>query len=270
MKQAVHAEWTKLRTLSSTWWLLLASVVSTVAVGAATTAAIDTSQCPAREACLADTTRLSLADPTRLSLAGTWLGQVSIAVLAVLAITNEYSNRLIHTTFAMNPRRGEVLAAKAATITAAVLAAGTLGVLGSLIAGRIILPGNGFTAANGYPPLSLAHEPTLRAAVGTVLYLGLIALLSLGIGTLVRDTAVAVAAVLSLMFVVPIVAQLIGDPQWSRWLQRYSPTNAGLAIQATTRMDELPIGPWAGLGLLAGYAAAALVTATALLANRDA
>jgi ABC-2 type transport system permease protein len=262
MTKALHAEWTKLRTLSSTWWLLLGTVVSTVAVGAATASAVDVSQCRAQQACVADTTKLSLA--------GTWLGQVSVAVLAVLVISNEYSTRLIHTTFATNPRRSQVLAAKAATLTAAVLLAGVFGVLGSLAAGRIILARNGFTKASGYPPLSLADEPTLRAAVGTVLYLGLIALLSLGIGTMLRDTAVSVTAVLSLMFVVPVLAQLIGDRQWSERLRRYSPTDAGLAVQATTHLDDLPIGPWAGLGLLAGYAVVAVVDAAATLATRDA
>jgi hypothetical protein len=72
---------------------------------------------------------------------------------------------LIHTTLAAMPRRSVVLAAKA--------------VLGSLLAGRLILPGNGFTVAHGYPPLSLADGPTLRAATGSVLYLALVALLSL-------------------------------------------------------------------------------------------
>ncbi len=62
--------------------------------------------------------------------------------------------------------------------------------LGSLLAGRLILPGHGFTAAHGYPPLSLGDGPVLRAAAGSVLYLALIALLSLGIATIVRDSAV--------------------------------------------------------------------------------
>jgi ABC-2 type transport system permease protein len=91
---------------------------------------------------------------------------------------------------------------KAAVVTATVLAAGAVGVVGSLTAGRALLPGNGFTDANGYPPLSLTDGPTLRAALGTVLYLGLVALLSLGVGMILRDTAGA-----ALLFIEPVTQE---------------------------------------------------------------
>ncbi len=261
MRWAVQAEWTKLRTVPSTAWLLLAIVAFTAALGAAATASVDTSQCPSPAECFEDTTKLSLT--------GVWLGQAAVAVLAVLAMTNEYGTRLIQTTVAANPRRVQVLAAKAAVVTATVLGAGVLGVLGSLVAGRAILPGNGFTTAHGYPPLSVADTPTLRAAAGTVLYLGLVAVLSLGAGAVVRDTATAIMAVLALLFTVPMIAQFVTDPEWSTRLQRYSPTTAGLAIQATTGLDRLPIGPWAGLGVLAAYAGASMLLAAILLEVRD-
>ena len=69
-----------------------------------------------------------------------------------------------------------------------------------MLAGRLILPGHGFTATRGYPPLSLADGPVLRAACGSVLYLALIALLSLGVATAVRDSAVAIGLVLGLLY----------------------------------------------------------------------
>jgi hypothetical protein len=164
MRQVLASEWTKLRTVSGTAWLVAAAVVSTVLLGGAMTASVDTSLCPSPAGCQEDTTRLALA--------GVWAGQVAVVVLAVLAVTNEYDTGMIQTTLAATPRRGRVLLAKAAVVTTTVLAAGTAGVVGSLAAGRAILPGNGFTEANGYPPLSPADEPTLRAAGGTVLYLG--------------------------------------------------------------------------------------------------
>lgn len=74
--------------------------------------------------------------------------------------------------------------------------AGTVGVLGSVLAGWFILPGNGFTAAHGFGPLSLGDGPTLRAVAGSVLYLALIALLSLGLATALRDSSAAIAVVL--------------------------------------------------------------------------
>jgi ABC-2 type transport system permease protein len=157
-----------------------------------------------------------------------------------------------------------------AVVAATVLAAGTLGVLGSLAAGRAILPGNGFTAANGYPPLSLADEPTLRAAAGTVLYLVLVALLALGVGAVARDTAAALTVVLALLLLAPLITGLVGDPRWQERLDSLAPMTAGLAVQATTRLDSLPIGPWPGLGVLAAYAAAAaLLLGAAAFVNRD-
>jgi ABC-2 type transport system permease protein len=163
-----------------------------------------------------------------------------------------------------------VLAAKAAIVTAVVLPAGAIAVLGSVLAGRLILPGNGFTAARGYPPLSLADGPVLRAATGSVLYLALIALLSLGAATAVRDSAVAIGIVLGLLYLFPIISTVVTSPHWHRLLEQISPMTAGLAIQATTGLRSLPISPWAGLGVLAAWATAALLTGALLLRLRDA
>jgi ABC-2 type transport system permease protein len=257
----VRAEWTKLRTVPSTPWLLLGAVVATVALGAAGSGSVDASSCPP-PGCQVDITRLSLS--------GVWLGQVAVVVLAALAMTDEYGCGMIQATLAATPRRATVLLAKATVVTATVLAAGILGVLGSLVAGRAILPGNGFTAANGHPPLSLADEPTLRAAAGTVLYLGLVALLSLGVGTVVRDTAAAVTAILGLLYGFPVIAVFVTDPVWHARLQKLAPMTAGLAIQATRGLDELPIRPWAGLGVLAAYAGAAMILGAIVFQLRDA
>jgi ABC-2 type transport system permease protein len=155
-------------------------------------------------------------------------------------------------------------------VAVAVSVAAAVGVAGSLAAARAILPGNGFTVANGYRPLSLADEPTLRASAGTVLYLALVALLALGIAAAVRDTAGALTTVLLLLYAVPALASFIGNAVWQERLQRWSPLTAGMAIQATTGLDRLPIGPWPGLGVLGAYALGALVLGGAVFAVRDA
>jgi ABC-2 type transport system permease protein len=262
LRRILHSEWTKLRTVPSTAWLVVAVVASTVTLSAMVTAAINTGQCPTPTECFEDTTKLALT--------GVWIGQAIVVVLAVLAVTNEYGTRMIRTTLAATPRRATVLLTKAAVVTGTVLAAAALGVAGSLIAGRAILPGNGFTVANGYSPLSLADGPTLRATAGTVVYFGLIALLSFGIGTIIRDTAAAITATLSLLFIFPIIAAFVSDPIWYERLQKFAPMSAGLAIQATENLDQTVIGPWAGLGVLAAYAGAALLGGTILFKIRDA
>ncbi|MHA6762604.1 ABC transporter permease [Streptacidiphilus sp. PAMC 29251] len=258
MRQALHAEWTKLRTLPGPVWLLLAVVGLTVALGAGVAAAVT---CPSAGCG---------QDPTKLSLTGVEFGQAVVAVLAVLVISGEYSTGMIRISLSATPSRTTVLAAKAALLTGVVLAAGTVAVLGSVLAGRLLLPGSGFTAAHGFPPLSLTDGPTLRAAAGSVLYLALIALLSLGVATAVRDSAVAVAVVLALLYLFPVLAQVVTDPHWQRHLQQIGPMTAGLAVQTTTGLHALPIGPWAGLGVLGCWAAAALLGGGLLLELRDA
>jgi ABC-2 type transport system permease protein len=258
MTTALRAEWTKLRTVAGTGWLLLAAAVLTAGLSATAVAA---TRCPAGGCGV---------DAPKLSLTGVLLGQAVVAVLAVLTVSNEYSTGMIRTTFTAMPRRTTVLAAKAAVLTAAVVVAAPLGVMGSVLAGRLILPGHGFTAARGYPPLSLGDGPTLRAAAGSVLYLALIALLSVGVATLVRDSAAAIGTVLGLLYLFPIVLQVVADPTVQRHLQQIAPSNAGLTIQATVDLHSLPISPWAGLGVLAAWAGGALLIGGAVLHTRDA
>lgn len=257
-REALHAEWTKLRTLPSTAWLLLTAIVLTVGVSTLATVA---EKCPT--SCAEDTTKLSLT--------GILLGQAAVAILAVLVIAGEYSSGMIRITLTAMPRRTTALAAKAIVLVGVVLAVGAVAVLGSVLAAHYILPGNGFTGAYGSEPLSLGAGPTLRAAAGSVLYLALVALLGLGLATALRDSGASIAAVLALLYIVPILTNLgTLDPVWEHRFQRYGPMTAGLAIQATRNLKTLPIGPWPGVGVLAAWAAAALLAGGLLLRLRDA
>ncbi|MCX5206585.1 hypothetical protein OG897_34920 [Streptomyces sp. NBC_00237] len=103
-----------------------------------------------------------------------------------------------------------------------------------------------YSASHGYPPLSLTEEPTLRAASGSVLYLVLVGLLSLGVALLVRSSAAAVGVVLGLFFFFPILAQVIADPDWQRLLQQAAPMPAGLNVQTTGRRRGTPDRPVGG------------------------
>jgi ABC-2 type transport system permease protein len=240
IRGALHAEWTKLRTTSGAAWLLLGCVAVTVGLSAAATAACDGTSCG--------------GDTTRLGLTGVQLGQAVVAVLAVQAISGEYATRLIGLTLTAVPRRLVALAAKALTVTGVVLAAGVVSVLGCVLVGG----------------LDLTEGPTLRAAAGSVLYLALIGLLSLGIATAVRDSAASLGTVLGLLYLFPIIAGAVTNPDLKRHLMQIGPMNAGLAIQATTGLDALPIHPWPGLGVLAAWAGAALLAGGQLLRVRDA
>lgn len=248
MTGALRAEWTKLRTLPSTGWLLVGAAGVTIAVSAIVVA-------------LFHLNTDSTADPTKLSLTGVKIGQAVIAVLAVLAVSEEYGTGMIRTTLAAMPRRHVLLTAKSVNQAGLTLLVGLIAVAGCLIAGRLLLPNAGINPAHGYPLISLSHGSTLRAAGGSVLYLVLIALLALGVATAIRDTAASVGAVLGLIYLPPIAAQIVQDPTWRRHLEQISPMTAGLAIQATTNLRSEPIAPWAGLAVLAAWAAAALLLA---------
>ena len=258
MRHALHAEWTKLRTLASTFWLLLAAAALTVTVSAAAAAA---ARCPSG-AC-AD-------DPAKISLTGIYLGQAVVAVLAVMAVSGEYGTGMIRVTLAATPRRVTVLAAKAAVLTGLVLVTGTIAVLASLLAGRLILPGHGIGPSHGYPAISPGDGPVLRAGAR--------------VGPLPRADRPAQPrrrhraaggrrghrgrprAALP----VPDHRRRRRQRDLSRHLQQIGPMTAGLAIQATTGLNSLPISPWAGLGVLAAWAAGALLLGGLLLRLRDA
>ncbi len=103
-----------------------------------------------------------------------------------------------------------------------------------------------------------------------VLYLSLISLLALGVAAAVRDTAVAMGTVLCLLYLFPIIAAVAASPHWQWRLQQIGPTTAGLEIEATRNLGSLPISPWAGLGVLAAWAVAAVVAGGLQLRFRDA
>jgi ABC-2 type transport system permease protein len=263
LRDVLHAEWTKLRTVASTYWLLFAAAALTIAVGAAAAAAFGCQPgacAPARTA----------ADPAKISLTGVYLGQAVVATLAVLAIGGEYATGMIRVTLAAAPSRLTVLSAKAIAVTGCVLGAGVVAVGGSVLAGRLILPGRGLSAANGYQLLSLGNGPDLRAAAGSVIYLALIAILALGVTTAVRDAGAAIGVVLGLLYLFPIISAVVPSHALARHLQQLSPMTAGLYIQATVGIQSLPLTPWQGLGVLAAWAAGALILGAVIFLRRDA
>jgi ABC-2 type transport system permease protein len=257
-QDALRAEWTKLRTVAGPGWLLLAVIALTAAVGAVASHAVT---CPGARCQI---------DPAKVSLTGIYLGQVIVAIIAVTCVSGEYSTGMIRLTLTAIPRRWHVLVAKAVVVGVTTMVAAAIAVLGSMVAGRALLYGNGISPAHGYPALSLASGPLLRAAGGSVLYLVLIALLGLGIAAMVRDSAMSIGLVLGLLYLWPLITNFIGNPTLQRHLNQISPMTAGMYIQATTNLRSLPLTPWQGLGVLALWAAGALAAGGLVLQLRDA
>jgi ABC-2 type transport system permease protein len=258
MTAALHAEWTKLRTVAGPFALIGLAAVLTAGLSAGAAAAVT---CAAAGCGI---------DAPQISLTGVHLGQAVVAVFAVMVVGDEYRTGMIRTTLAATPSRVILLAAKSVVVAGATLAAAVPAVFGSYVAGRLILPGRGFTAANGYGPLSLTDGATLRAVAGSALYLTLVALLSLGLAAVVRDAPTGVGVVLGVLYLAPVLVAVVSDPDWERRLRQITPSDAGLAIQHTIDLPSLPIGPWPGLGVLALWSAGALLLGGLLLRLRDA
>lgn len=202
------------------------------------------------------------ADSTRTALSGSMVGLLAIVALAVVFITSELRSGMLGTTFAASPRRGRVLAAKALVVGGAGFATGLLAGVAAFLLARPLL------RSGGVEPASLADGPVLRALLGTALLLGVVAVLGLAVGTIVRHSALAITLLLSGLLVPQIVASGLPLPV-AVWVERLTPA-AGFAIQQTVPRYDAAIAPWAGLAVLCGYAAIALATAALLLRRRDA
>jgi ABC-2 type transport system permease protein len=259
--EALRSEWVKLRTVRSTTLSLLTlfgiSVLFTSLASWESETSGGSPGNPGDNDLVLDT------------LTGIWFGQIAVAVLAVLAITSEYSVRLIRSTFAANPRRRTVLTAKTAIVAAVALAAGLVTSATCFLVGQEILQHNGFVYENGYPALTLGDWTVLRPVIGTTAYIGLLAIFALGIGTILRNTAGAITLVLAVLLA-PVIAIGFLPESLAEVMEKVSLIGAGLAIQQTVeRPDNIPLGPWAGLGVVAAYAATALVVALWSIAKRD-
>ena len=262
MSATLRAEWIKLRTVRSTAWALLTLAGVSILF---TTIATSESETSGGSPGLPGDNDIVLD-----SLAGIWFGQIAVAALAVLAITSEYTTRMIRTTLAASPRRRTVLAAKAAVSGTVALVAGLVTSVACFLVGQSILRGNGFVYENGYPSASLGDFDTFRAVAGSGVYLGLLAVFSLGVGAIVRHTAGAITAVLALILG-PVIAIGFLPEHLVEPVEQVSLMGAGLAIQQTVdRPDNIPLSPSAGLGVVCAYAAGALLVALWSIRRRDA
>lgn len=253
------AEWTKVRSVRSTYWTLLAAAVLTVGLSAIV-CAIVAAQYDGMNA----RDRASI-DPASISLTGGILAQLAIAVFGVLVITSEYGNGMIRTTFAAVPQRLSVLAAKIVVFSAVTVAVMLSACLTAFFVGQAILG----TKDLG---IGIGDTDVVRTILGTTLYLLGLGLLALGLGALIRKTAGAITAIVGVVFVLPAITSFL--PSSFDAIQRYLPSNAGEGILSGSRvrLEDEPVilSPWVGLGVFFLYAVVTLVFAASAMSRRDA
>lgn len=256
---ALRSEFTKLRSVRSTYWSLLLLVLAGIAwsVAACAGEAAHWAQTPPGQR--------TFFDPTQASVVGlALLGQLVVVVLGALAITSEYSTGMIRTSLTVLPRRDVVFAAKAAVLAAVTLIIATATSFAAFFIGQFLLRSTRHTATLGQPDV-------LRAVLACALYIVLSGLFSFGIGAMLRSTAGALTAAYGFLFLVPQLAKALPS-QWYADSVRWLP--GGDVINAiTTTQRQYPqhlFTAWGEFAVFGGYTVIVLVAGALLLRRRDA
>jgi ABC-2 type transport system permease protein len=241
----VAAEWTKFSSLRSTWVTTGISVVLLIAFGMIASASFSGDD-------------LSAVD---LALSGSTLAALAVGVLGALLGAGEYTTGMIRATLAAVPRRLPVLWSKSLVAGVAALVTMTAGAFAAFALGSAVL--NDQVGGLGF-----GDDGVLRALLGAGLYLGLVAVLGVALGMLVRSSAGAIAILAGLLLIVPGLAALLPDAV-ADTITPYLPSNAGSAVMALTPGDGT-LGPWTGLAVFAGYVVVVLAATAYRLKKTDA
>jgi len=261
LRGTLRSELTKIRSVRSTYWSLIALVVVTIGISAlfALGHAQSFSQMPP----FAQVHQRAqfIRQATEVSLFGLILGQLVIAVLGALTITSEYSTGMVRTSLSVMPRRGVLFAAKAVVFAGVALVVGLATSFASYFAGQAILSTQHINSTIGQPGV-------LRAVIGGGLFLAVCGLLSFGLGAVLRHTAGAITAAIGLLFVLFILSGFL-PTNWAVHIDKWIPFNAGGAIWENVSGTSM-FSPWTGFAVFCGYAAIALAAGLILFRRRDA
>jgi ABC-2 type transport system permease protein len=286
LRGAIASEFTKIRSVRSTYWTLGALFIVSVGLGVAITAgtAANFANNPGNKAGF---------DATQASLGAFFeIGQLIIAVLGAMVITSEYSTGMIRTSLTAQPRRGVVYAAKAIVFTAVTLVISIVTAFVAFFVGQAIYSPKGVSASlfhtvtipananeicnpNGCTATFsgtdvITASTVLTAIIGTALFVTIVALIAYGVGAILRHTAGAIATVIALLFIIPILEQTLPN-DW-RWdIMRFLPDAATRVISVTIGTDNPHLwSAWPQLGVTALWAAVLVGIGAYLFRKRDA
>jgi ABC-2 type transport system permease protein len=252
---ALRSEFTKIRSVRSTYWTLIAMFVVVVGFGALASAG----------AAHNGGQHGPFFDPTRQSLAGLYIGQLIIAVLGVMVISSEYGTGMIRTTLTTNPHRGMMIAAKGVVFTLVALVTSLVTAFTAFFLGQALMSSDHINTTIGSPNV-------LRAVIGGALFLTACGVLAFGLGLLLRHTAAGIATAVGLLFVVTVVINFL--PQsWQNHVDKWIPALAGGQVWMTKGQPpgSTPMySAWPSFAILCGYAALAVAAAVILFRKRDA
>jgi ABC-2 type transport system permease protein len=245
LREALWSEWTKFRSVRSS--VVLAAVLGTVLPLFAVIVAATGSLQP-------DDTILGAS-----LLGGAAVAQVLAASLGAVLVTSEFRTGTMRVTLAACPRRLVVLAAKATVVAGVVVAVALPSAVASYAVGVALLDGDAYATGDPFPAL-----------LGVVLALASIAVLGVGIGTIVRNSAGAVAAVIAVVLLPGLIAPLLGPAQ--PWLGGASLSGVMQKLTQSSDASVEAVGSldaWPSLAIVAAYTAATVLGAVWVLRHRD-
>ncbi len=282
---ALRSEFTKIRSVRSTYWTLIALILVCVGIGALSSWGVASQMArlasgaggpfhpgvqvggPPPASVIAHLRAVRVGRAASTSLFGLLIGQLIIVVLGSLTMTAEYSTGMIRTSLATMPRRGTVFASKAIVFGGVALVVGLITSFLAFFVGQAIM-------SSQHINTTLGHPGVLRQVIGGGLFLAVCGLLSFGLGAILRHTAGAIATAIGLLFVVWILGNFLPSPP-SGWfgqadIDKWLPFNAGSGIWQNQINGTNPFSPWVGFGVFCGYAAIALIAGLILFRKRDA
>ena len=253
MTRVLRSEWTKLRSVRSTWWLLSVTVVVTVGVAVLLPpgAASGKSASPVP---------YTLARSTEY---GSVLSQLALLVLGVLVFTGEYQSGMIRASLSVVPRRLLLLWGKLGAFGAVALALSLTSSVAAFVFGELL-----WQAHHGRTRVWFGDPQVTRIVVGAGLVLAVTGIFGLAVGAILRNTAAGLSTIAAIFFVLPLLLR-IALPQSDQGFLRFMPSNAGGALWDAA-LSPTSLSPWTGFALLCGYTAALVAVAAWRLRHGDA
>jgi predicted anti-sigma-YlaC factor YlaD len=248
------SEWTKLYSLRSTRYALLATVLMTIGFGIIASAAT-----VSRWGSMTAADKASF-DPLSTSLLGVSFGVLSIGVLGVMLIAGEYTTGMIRSTMTAVPKRLPVLWGKAGVYALVAFVLAIPSALIAFFAGQAILSGK-------HLQIAFSHPGVAGAVLGAAGYLTLVGLFAMGLAAILRNTAAGIATFAGVMFVLPPLISILPS-SIANSIDPYLPSNAGQAMMQIGQHAHT-LSPGAGLAVFAGYVVAVIAAAAVLLVKRD-
>ena len=250
----LRSEWTKLRSVRSTYWTATVAVVASLLVGILVTIQQE-------HDLIHHPGDLNGFDPVMTALTGFFLAQVAVGTLGVMTISSEYGTGMIRATLGAVPQRRALLAAKGIVFIVSVFVVAEVLSFAAFGIGQSILHPSGGGVSIGDPGI-------LRAVFGGGLYLTAVGLLAFGLGALIRHTAGALSAFFGVMFASTALVDLL-PTSWRNHLINYMPINAGSQIM-NTQPTHGALSPWHGFLMVCIYGVVVTGAAAILITRRDA